>query len=288
MSTEREANKVFASERQGIPEQFVTSFDKTLADEFGIRIAQELVPLPSRGLIYPANHPFHGCTEVMITSMTTKEQDILTSRALFKKGTAITELLRSCLVDKRVDPADLISGDRNAILVAIRITGYGAEYKGSLTCNVCNEQFEQSFDLAQLPIRTLDNHTGQLGENLFDYVLPVTNARVVYKYLTGRDEEENIREAEKNKKLGISTADSAISSGMLSSIISVNGVTDRTKLGMFVKRMPAADSSAFRKHLRDSEPTILMKQEATCAHCGNVEEVNIPLGTSFLWPDISR
>ena len=82
--------------------------------------------------------PWHACETVDIKAMTAREEDILTSRAFIKKGTVITELIRSCLVDKRIDPNSLLSGDRNALMVAIRVTGYGVEYSTEVTCPVCD------------------------------------------------------------------------------------------------------------------------------------------------------
>jgi len=108
-----------------------------MLDDFGIEIPAETVPLPSQGLAYPEGHPFHRQSTVDITAMTAREEDILTSQALIKKGTVITELIRSCLVNKAVRPDFLLSGDRNAIMVAIRITGYGREYEATINCESC-------------------------------------------------------------------------------------------------------------------------------------------------------
>ena len=84
-----------------------------MRDEFGLEIPVENVPLPSRGVIYPPEHPLHLVETVQIRAMTAREEDILTSKALIKKGTVITELIKSCLIDKSVNPNDMILGDRN-------------------------------------------------------------------------------------------------------------------------------------------------------------------------------
>ena len=85
--------------------------------------------------------------------MTAKEEDILTSRALIKNGTVITQLLKSCILNKLVDPDDMLTGDKNAILIGIRVTGYGSEYSAKITCPHCNKEYETySVDLsADLP-----------------------------------------------------------------------------------------------------------------------------------------
>ena len=98
-------------------------------DVFGWSIPVEQVPLPSQGLIYPKDSVLHGKETLQIKAMTAQEEDILMSRALWKEGSVTTHLIKSCLIDKGVDTADLLSGDRNALLVSIRITGYGSDYK---------------------------------------------------------------------------------------------------------------------------------------------------------------
>ena len=93
-----------------------------MLDDFGIEIPVESVPLPSRGVIYKTEGSLFGQETLDIKPMTAKEEDILTSRAYIKNGSVISKLIQSCLVDKNIDPDELISGDRNALLIALRIT----------------------------------------------------------------------------------------------------------------------------------------------------------------------
>ena len=118
-------NEVFTAaeaKAQGMPTRNV------MADDFGFEVPVEAVPLPSRGVCYPSDSPLYGKETVDIRSMTAREEDILTSRALIKKGTVITHLIKSCLLDKSVDVNSMISGHRNAIMTALTITGYATEY----------------------------------------------------------------------------------------------------------------------------------------------------------------
>ena len=92
-----------------------------MKDDFNFEIPAEAVPLPSRGIIYPQDSPLHGKEVLEIKPMTAREEDILTSRAYIKKGTVLTQLMKSCLVDKSINPDDMIAGDRNALMIAIRI-----------------------------------------------------------------------------------------------------------------------------------------------------------------------
>ena len=263
-----------------------TAAEKAKAD-FGLDIPQELVPLPSAGKVYPVDSALHGREVVEIKAMTTKEEDILTSRALLKKGTVISELIKSCLIDKSFNPLDLLSGDRNALMVAIRITGYGPEYNVEMECGECNTKAPRSFNLAELPIKRLELEPVIPGSNIFEFLLPMSKKTVRFKFMTGRDEEDMTALGEKQKKLNLGT-ESNVTTSLLYSIVSVDGVEDRSKIANFIKMMPARDSLALRNYVRDAEPGIVMKQEVECPSCGHSEEVNMPMGVTFLWPSAGR
>lgn len=244
----------------------------------------ESVPLPSGGKIYPQDSQLHSRSSVDIRVMTAREEDILTSRALIKKGTVITELLKSCILDKGIDVQDMIAGDRNAIMVALRITGYGANYPAEIECSSCDHAYENEFNLAQLPLKRLDIEPTRVGENAFSFKLPVSGQDVIFKFLTGKDEEDINITQEKMKKLGI-FKDSVVTTKLKHSILQLGEITDKGKISRFVETMRAGDSKALRRFMEKSEPGMIMKQEASCPACGNEEEVSMPLGAGFFWPE---
>ena len=125
MSDNRDGNAVFTAQQA---EMKGFSTRNVMKDDFGMEVPVESVPLPSRGLIYPVDSSSHNRETIEIKAMTAREEDILTSRALIKKGTVITQLIKSCVVDKSINVESMISGDRNALMTAIRITGYGSDY----------------------------------------------------------------------------------------------------------------------------------------------------------------
>jgi hypothetical protein len=291
MSDDREQkNAIFTSQQvpAGVDPRMprISQAEKVKAD-FGLDIPQEVVPLPSNGKAYPQDSSLHGMETVEIRAMTAREEDILTSRALLKKGAVITELIKSCLVDKSVNVLDLLSGDRNALMVAIRITGYGPEYSVEMECPECGTKSPHDFDLSSLPIKRLEIDPSAPGMNLFDFTLPYSKNTVKFKFMTGRDEEEMTLMSEKQKKLGLPN-DNNVTTNLLYAIQSINGIEDRVKIANFVKMMPARDSLALRNYIRDNEPGIEMKQETTCSACGHSEEVSMPLGVTFLWPSAGR
>ena len=255
-----------------------------MKEDFDFEVPTESVPLPSNGTVYPADSPLASQETLDIKAMTAKEEDILTSRTLIKKGTVISALIKSCLIDKTIDPDLMLTGDRNAVMTAIRITGYGSEYNAEVDCPACGERSKQQFNLAELPIKRLECKPVSPGANLFEFHLPVTKKTVHFKFLTGKDETEMNIIQERQKKQG-SKVESLVTTRLVHSIESIDGITDKNKIGTFIRNMPARDSLALRKHIDKNEPGIEMKSWMVCDNCDEHSEVNLPLGASFFWPD---
>ncbi len=255
-----------------------------MKEDFNYEVPVETVPLPSLGLTYPADDPLHGRDSIMVKAMTAKEEDILTSRALIKKGTVISALLKSCLIDKNINVEKMLSGDRNALMVALRVTGYGSGYTAEVDCPACGERSKQTFSLTELPINQLKLNPTIPGTNTFEYELPLTKKKVKFKFLTGEDEQELSTIAERKKKQGVRTENS-VTTRLEYAITSIDGVTDRNKISMFVRNMPARDSLALRKYIDKHEPGIEMKSWMDCPSCFEHSEVRLPLGAAFFWPD---
>lgn len=261
----------------------VEAVDRVKA-ELGIDIPVEQVPLPSKGLVYPETSPLHNCETVDVRAMTTREEDILTSKALIKKGTVITELIKSCLTNRDIDVREMIAGDRNALMVAVRIMGYGPEYNADIECSACNKiSKDYQFVLDRLELKRLEITPVAPGQNLFELTLPMCKKAVQFKFLTGKDEEEIVITQERMKKLGQEN-DRLVTSRLKYAVVSVDGKTDRSLINAFLDKLLARDSLELRKHMERNEPGIKMTQEFACTHCDNVEEVQIPIGTNFFWP----
>ncbi len=290
MSEEREQrNQVFAQHAAaaGITPP-VTSQTGQAQSDFGLEIPVETVPLPSGGKAYPIGTTLHGKETIDIRGMTTREEDILTNKVFLKKGTVITELIKSCLLDKSIDPTELLGGDRNTLMVAIRITGYGHEYDAELECanDECKQKLKHSFDLSQLPLKKLEIEPEMPGSNRFVFLLPYSKKKIVFKFLTGKDEEDIVTLTERLKKQGIQS-ENAVSTNLLYSIVSIDGNEDRAKIAQHVKFMLARDSRALRDYIRKNEPGLTLRQETACPACGHTEEVQMPFGVNFLWPSAS-
>jgi hypothetical protein len=254
-----------------------------MKDEFGWEVPVESVPLPSRGVIYSPDSLLYNTETLQIKAMTAKEEDILTSQAFLKENTVVEKLIESCLIEKSIDVNELTSGDRNALMVSIRITGYGTEYKVTHTCNNCSHKNEVVADLSRLGIKRLSAEPIELGKNLFEFTLPVTGKTVHYKFLTGHDQKEVELIEKRLKSAGISY-DNTVTNYLENTIVSVDGVTDKNKIKHFIMNMPALDSRKLRQHIRKSEPGIDMSWNYNCSNCGHDNDINLPITSEFFWP----
>ncbi len=284
VSSQREVRNAIFAARQAVENAGAVSRAEAARQELGIEIPSALVPLPSKGLVYPVGSPLYGKEEVEIKGMTTQEEDILMSRALIKKGTVITELIRSCLMDPGVQVNDLLSGDRNALMVAVRITGYGPEYVAQVACPSCETRQEYSIDLSALEIKPLEIEPSAPGVNQFSFVLPISKKNVVFRFLTGKEEEEILALMENKKKKGLAN-DNVVTTRLFFSIVSIDGNSDRAYISKFIQFMPARDSLALRKYIDQHEPGIDMRHPFECKSCGHSEVVAVPMGASFFWPN---
>jgi len=251
-----------------------------------MEIPIEAISLPSKGLLYPHEHPLANAETVEIRCMTARDEDILTSRALIKNGTVLSRLMKGCLINKLVDPDSLITGDRNALLISLRVTGYGADYNVEIECTDCGEKFEHEFDLSKLEIKRLGAMPLEPNTNLFAFQLPMSKKMIHFKLLNGKDEMEMAQESARKKKALKSQIDSTMTSKLHRAIVSVEGETDRGKIFQIINAMRAGDARALRQYMTEVEPDVNMEQQIICSQCGEVIEVDIPLAVSFFYPDL--
>ena len=258
-----------------------------MKDEFGWEVPVEIVPIPSEGKVYSQDSPLFHVKTLQIKAMTAREEDILSSAALLKEGTVITHLISSCLVNKSIDVDDMLIGDRNALMVSIRITGYGSNYSAVATCPECGVKSSNDFNLSELEIKPLEIEPSSAGENLFSYTLPVTKKEVNFRFTTGKDEHErSIIVDRKRKSMPGMKIDDNITSRLTQLIFSIDGITDKNKITQFVRKMPALDSKSLRKYINDHEPGIDMSSWIRCENCSESSKISLPMGSNFFWPSL--
>ena len=251
---------------------------------FSFAVPTEIVELPSGGKYYPEDHPLRNVGTIEIKHMTAKEEDILTSRSLLKKGLAIDRLLQSILVTSGVNPDDLLIGDKNAILIATRVVGYGAAYETNIMCPACTTTSKNSFDLNKLEVLDVDLEKEGVKKkgNNFLITLPKTKVEVEVRLLYGRDE-KFLAEA-MNMKRKNNLPDSNLTDQIRMFTVSVNGHTDRQSITNFINNVPASDSRHLRTTYNSIVPNIDMTQNFICSACDYDAAMEVPLSADFFWP----
>jgi len=255
---------------------------------FGIDLvaATEVVKLPSEGRFYGEDSSLHGISEIEIKHMTAREEDILSNQQFLFDGSVFDRVLKSIVVDKSINLSDLIAGDRNALLYAARITGYGNEYAIMQDCDACGKNVKFVFDLSKQEVVhdlpegvTLDATTG-----LFYFDLPKTNMTTCVRILTSADEQYLDKQNEKAESLGIQNNKTI--NLFRRSVVSVNGVSDQVQLNKLFDVLPAIDSRKIRMVVNNLSPSVTTKQTVACDSCGAESEREVPFSLGFFWPDL--
>jgi len=264
----------------------IEQLDKSVG--FSFVTPTEFVDLPTGGAFYPEGHPLQNQDSIEIRYMTAKDEDILTSQTLLKKGIAIDRLLQNVIVDKSVRVDDLYVGDKNALVVAARITGYGEDYEVSVSCPTCGESNSHVVDLSDLKINKLDEtlledlNVEKTQGGTFIINLPRSKVNVEVKLLTGKDERSFLISSENKKKHNL--PESVLTDQMKLFIISVNGDEKKDVVNSFVNNMPAYDSRYLRKVYSEITPNVKMECDFDCPECNASSAVDVPFTTAFFWP----
>ena len=234
-------------------------------------IPTEIIDLPSKGLLYPSENPLSS-GKIEMCYMTAKHEDILTNQSYIQKGVVLDKLLQALIVSK-INYSDLVTGDKNAIMVAARVLGYGKDY----TFNYANNEY--SVDLTTIENKPFEH--ANKGVNEFSYTLPSTNTNITYKILTHNDEQKIQAELDGLKKIN-SNSSPELSTRLKYLITSVNEDRETKTIREFVdNHLLARDSRELRKHVKENQPDV----DLTFFPEGSSSRIDIPVGIKFFWPD---
>ncbi len=240
----------------------------------------EMIDLPSKGLLYPKDSPLSS-GRLELKYMTAREEDILTSQNLIKKGLVIDKLLEALIVTEGVNIDDLITGDKNALMVAARILAYGGEYTVEITNPYTDEKVNHTFSLTDCPFKETPSDTDYSNGRL-PVELPISKTNVEFKFLTGADDKAITREIKARKKVG-QTSSPEVTTRLKHTIVSVNGDESRQVINDFVdNQLLSKDSLYLRTKIQEYAPDIELEQEVDME--GTMVKVNIPLTIEFFWP----
>lgn len=234
----------------------------------------EMVELPSKGLLYPKDSALAE-GKIEMKYMTAREEDILTNQNYIQQGVVIDKLLQSLIVTP-INYGDLLVGDKNAILIASRILGYGKdyefEYKGQ----------KEVVDLSEIKNKDIDYSLLEKGKNEFTFTTPSTNTNITFKILTHGDEKAIEQEIKGLKKI-YKDSSAELTTRLKRMITSVEGSPEPKTIRDFVDNfLLARDSRALREYVNTIQPDVDLKFFPEDGPDGGVD---IPIGVTFLWPD---
>ncbi len=273
-NVEQQVTRGLAQPKQEVPTQ-------THSAPKSYPFATEVITLPSQGLVYAESNPLSK-GEITIKLLTAKEEDILTSTNLIRKGIVLDKLLESIIVDSDVNINDLVIGDKNAILIASRILAFGPEYKVTVNDPQENEPVEVNVDMSKLNTKEIDE--SKLNrKNEYDFLLPKANVPIKFKLMTHGDEIAVAKDVEASQK--IMKQGNEIQARYRRLIIEVNGNRDAGYISNFIaNQLLAADSKALRKYMNEIVPDIDLSFDYTSPFTGETEALKVPIGIDFFYP----
>lgn len=251
-------------------------------EQTSYKFPSEMVTLPSKGLLYPEDSPLRK-GEIEMKYMTAREEDILTNQNLIQNGTVIDKLLQSLILTP-INYNDLLVGDKNAILVASRILGYGKDYQFRFINPQTGNEETATVDLTLIDDKNLDESKVVNGKNEFSFTLPISKRLITFKLLTHGDEVKMGEELKGLEKLG--KGNSSLTTRLKYTILSIDGNYDVKHVREFVdNEFLAIDSKSFRDHVKEIMPDVKLTFDYEGPDGKVVEEVPIPIGVTFFWPE---
>ena len=253
----------------------------------------EIVDLPSKGLVYPKDNALSS-GKVEMKYMTAKEEDILTTQSYIKDGSVLDRLFQSLIISNGdgtpVKYIDITLGDKNAIMIAARILGYGKDYEVEIDDPTQPGTMQKEvIDLTQFESTEYDG-SGQteLHKNEYEFELPQSKRKVTFQALTESKERKIKHQLEAQKKASRKLndkTDKQLTIRLKNTIVSVDGDTEQTTINHFVENeLFAADSRALRTHINKVVPDVDLTYEFISDETGEGRDMLLPMGLGFFWP----
>lgn len=240
-------------------------------------VPHDVVQLPSKGWYYPNKK-----SALKVSFLTAADENILTSMNLLESGEMLDVLLDRKVMDRDLRPSQMLDGDRIAILFWLRATGYGAIFPLQLTDPITKKNFEYEVDITKIPYKEDILEPDSSGECVF--MLPITKKNVKFRYLTGSEAQQLVKDDENRQaKLGKRAYSTLLTTRLAAQVQEVDGIRDKGAIAMFVESMSVADSAALRKYINEHEPGLDLKIEVT-APSGARFQSNITITPEFFWP----
>jgi hypothetical protein len=252
----------------------------------------EVVELPSKGLIYPKDNPLSS-GKVEMKYMTAKEEDILTTQSYIKDGSVLDRLFQSLIVSNGegvpIKYVDLVTGDKNAIMIAARILGYGKDYEVEITDPFTDKKQKDVIDLTQFENNEYDGSKQvELHRNEFEFILPKSNRKITFMAMTESKERKVKHQIEEIKKQNRKVKDLTsrdLTTRLKNMILSVDDESEQRVINNFVdNELFAVDSQSLRAYINEVVPDINMTYEFISEETGERRDMLLPMDVSFFWP----
>jgi hypothetical protein len=223
-----------------------------------------LVPLPSKGQVYPESSPLRkGVVEMRY--MTAYDEDILTNSTYIKQGIVLDKLVSALVLDA-INVDDLIVADKEAMIIAARVHGYGAEYGVTVMDPNTGKALQRNMDLSKLEVNPMKMQSNKDGE--FDYT--DVGIAIKFKYIS-------------RKEIDSISDDHAVSDFLQASIKEVNGSRAEHDINNFIRyQMTPIESKTFRKFIADNMPSIKLESQFT-GEDGGTFTAGFQIKADFFW-----
>jgi len=243
----------------------------------------EVISLPSQGKCYPESNPLSKGT-IEIKYMTAKEEEILASQNLIRKGVVLDKLFEAIIVDKDINLDDILIGDKNAIMLAARILGYGPEYIIEVASGY-DETEQVTVDLSKVQTKEVD-FSKLNSENSYEFTT-TDGIELEFSLLSHGDEKKIDADVKALKRLNKSkdSVSSELTTRYRYLIKSVDGDSNVASITKFINnRFLTRDTRKFREYINEIQPDIKMEFEFENSNTGEKEVKPIPMGVGFFWP----
>jgi len=237
----------------------------------------DVIPLPSEGKLYKIKKK-----SIKVAHLTAADENILTNPNIMDSGDFLEILFNRKILEPSLRYKDLHIGDRDAIMIWLRATGYGHQYPIQLFDPETAEQFEHIVDLSELKSKPLLAEPDK--EGYLDFVLPVTNTQIKFKLFTIRDVDEIQAHIEEVTVAGVENVDT-VTYSLSRQIIEIGGNRDRDYINNFVQSMRVGDSDGLRKYIDKIESGMDMKLEVGTPGSGSISTF-LPINLKFFWPNL--
>ena len=243
----------------------------------------EVITLPSQGLCYPESNPLSKGT-IEIKYMTAREEEILASQNLIKRGVVLDKLFESIIVDKDINPSDIIVGDKNAIMLATRILAYGPSYEVEVYNNR-DEKETVKIDLSKVQTKEIDTSILR-RDNRYNFKTP-SGYNLVIKLLSHGDEQKVDEEIKALSKLNKNGVSAELTTRYRFIIVEVDGKNDTKSIVDFINnKFVTKDTRALREFIKSIQPDVVLEYEYEDPESGEKEVRPIPMGVGFFYPSL--